>query len=174
MATHSAFLGYLLWLLVGVFGVHRFYFGKRTTAVLYFVTAAAASAGGLVYLFGTRGTALVYAPIAAGIVFLAWLVDLFLIPRMKKQVSGRYQYGRYSYATGWLLLVFLGLFGAHHFYVGNYRRGVLYLLTLGLLGIGVIYDYFTFNDTLSDRNEQWISGEPGYSFSTRSPYESAI
>jgi TM2 domain-containing membrane protein YozV len=136
MATHSAFIGYLLWLLLGIFGVHRFYFGKRTTGVLYALTAGFAGVG--------------------------WLVDLFLIPRMKGQVSGRYQYGRYNYAIGWLLLVVLGVFGAHQFYVGRWKKGLLYLCTLGLLGFGVIYDIFTFNDTLSERNEQWISGEAAY------------
>lgn len=134
MATHSAFLGYLLWLLLGILGVHRFYFGKRTSAVLYFFTA--------------------------GFLLVGWLIDLFLIPGMKKEVSGRYQYGRYNYAVGWALLVSLGLFGAHHFYVGRWQRGLLYLCTLGLFGVGVIYDYFTFNDFMSDRNEEWISGEP--------------
>jgi TM2 domain-containing membrane protein YozV len=133
MATHSAVFGYLLWFVFGIFGVHRFYFGKRTTGVLYFFTAGFACVG--------------------------WLIDLFLIPNMKREVAGRYQPGRYNYALGWLLLLVLGVFGAHHFYVGNWKKGLLYLLTLGLLGIGVLYDIFMFNDVLSERNEEWISGE---------------
>ncbi|MFE3825927.1 MMPL family transporter [Streptomyces sp. NPDC059092] len=36
----------------------------------------------------------------------------------------------------------LGLFGAHHFYLGRTRRGVLYLCTVGLLGIGWLIDPF--------------------------------
>ncbi len=39
-----------------------------------------------------------------------------------------------------LLSIFLGVFGIHRFYVGKTGTGILYLLTGGLLGIGVIYD----------------------------------
>ena len=39
-----------------------------------------------------------------------------------------------------LLLLFLGWTGAHKFYVGKIGMGILYLLTGGLLGIGVIVD----------------------------------
>ena len=40
-----------------------------------------------------------------------------------------------------LLCFFLGLFGAHKFYEGEAGMGVLYLLTLGLFGIGVVIDF---------------------------------
>ena len=40
-----------------------------------------------------------------------------------------------------LLCFFLGAFGAHKFYEGKILFGVIYLLTGGLLGIGVIVDF---------------------------------
>lgn len=39
-----------------------------------------------------------------------------------------------------LLCLFLGFFGAHKFYQGKKGMGVLYLCTVGLFGIGVMFD----------------------------------
>ena len=40
------------------------------------------------------------------------------------------------------LCFFLGVVGGHKFYEGKAGMGVLYLLTLGLCGIGVLIDFF--------------------------------
>lgn len=45
-----------------------------------------------------------------------------------------------SYGTYFLLTVFGGVFGLHHFYVGNVGRGLLYLCTMGLCGLGWMGD----------------------------------
>jgi TM2 domain-containing membrane protein YozV len=52
----------------------------------------------------------------------------------------------------WILLTFLGFFGIHRFYMGKYVTGILYLLTAGLAGIGVLYDYWTLNEQVSEVN----------------------
>lgn len=45
-----------------------------------------------------------------------------------------------SKTTALLLCIFLGMIGAHHFYVGRIGMGLLYLFTAGLFGIGWIVD----------------------------------
>lgn len=48
-----------------------------------------------------------------------------------------------SVGVAYLLLIVLGVFGGHQFYLGKIGRGVAYLLTFGFLGIGVLIDLFT-------------------------------
>ena len=107
--THSTLVGYLFWIF-GFTGAHRFFFGKPLTGALWFFTG--------------------------GLLLVGWLIDIFFIPSMADEADRRYADGRYDYNLAWLLLVFLGVFGAHRFYLGKYFTAVLYLLTGGLLGIG--------------------------------------
>ncbi|MGJ8673051.1 NINE protein [Rubritalea sp.] len=125
--THSKAIGYILWIF-GFTGAHRFYYGKPITGVIWFFTAG---------LFG-----------------IGWFIDLFLIPSMDKQCDFRYQSGNIDYNIAWILQTFLGLFGAHRFYMGKIGTGLIWLLTGGIFGIGYIYDFFTLNEQISERNSQ--------------------
>lgn len=42
--------------------------------------------------------------------------------------------------TAFFLCLFLGCLGAHKFYEGKTGRGILYIFTLGLFGVGVLID----------------------------------
>ncbi len=123
--THSKAVGYILWIF-GFTGAHRFYFGKPVTGTIWLFTA--------------------------GLFLIGWLVDLFLIPSMSRNAARRYTPGRYDYTAAWLLLTFLGFLGAHRFYLGKIGTGLLYLFTAGLLGIGIIYDFWTLNGQVSALN----------------------
>ena len=48
-----------------------------------------------------------------------------------------------SKGVAYLLLIFLGVIGAHRFYIGKVGTGLIYLFTFGLFGVGVFIDLFT-------------------------------
>ncbi len=125
--THSIAIGYILWLF-GFTGSHRFYYGKQITGVIWFFT------------FGLLG--------------IGWLIDLLLIPGMDEQADQKYEAGPIDYNTAWLLLTFLGFFGVHRFYMGKIATGLLYLISGGLFGIGILYDFLSLNGQVSELNEQ--------------------
>lgn len=123
--SHSLVLGYALWLL-GITGAHRFYYGKPVTGTLWFFTL--------------------------GLCGIGWLVDAFLIPSMDRAADRRYQKGPINYSVAWLLLTYLGVFGIHRFYMGKILSGLLYLCTGGFFLIGIVYDFWTLNGQIAERN----------------------
>lgn len=126
--THSKAIGYLLWIF-GFLGSHRFYYGKPITGTIWFFTL--------------------------GLLGIGWLIDLFLIPGMDRAADQRYAHGEHSYNVAWILLTFLGLFGIHRFYLGKIITGLIYLLTAGLFGLGILYDFWTLNEQVAEKN-RWI------------------
>jgi TM2 domain-containing membrane protein YozV len=123
--THSIPVGYLLWIF-GFTGSHRFYYGKPITGVLYFCTF--------------------------GLLMVGWVIDFFLIPRMERESAQRFAPGPYNYSVAWLLLTFLGVFGAHRFYLGKWITGVIWLCTGGFFLMGYLFDFLTINGLVSERN----------------------
>ncbi len=120
--THTPVMGYILWVF-GFLGAHRFYYGKPISGTIYFFTL--------------------------GLFFIGWLVDLFLIPSMNRDADIRFHEGAIDYNLSWVLLTFLGLLGIHRFYMGKWISGIIYLLTGGICGLGIIYDFWTLNDQIS-------------------------
>lgn len=54
--------------------------------------------------------------------------------------------------TAYLLLIFLGAFGAHRFYLNKAGTGVLFMITFGGLGIWWIVDLFTLGEQVKKYN----------------------
>jgi TM2 domain-containing membrane protein YozV len=107
---------------------HRFYYGRPISGTIWFFTL--------------------------GLLGIGWLIDLFLIPGMDRDADLRYQAGPIDYSIAWLLLTFLGVFGIHRFYLGKVFTGLLYLFTGGLVGLGVLYDFWTLNGQISEVNHR--------------------
>lgn len=128
--THSVIIGYLLWIF-GFLGAHRFYYGKQFSGTIYFFTL--------------------------GLLFIGWIIDLFLIPSLNNNADKRYNRGPIDYSIGWLLLTFTGLLGIHRMYMGKWISGLIYLVTLGLFGVGYIYDLWTLNEQISEINGNALS-----------------
>lgn len=125
--THSKFVGYILWIF-GIFGAHRFYYGRPITGTIWFLTL--------------------------GLLFIGWIIDLFLIPGMDRKADRKYKSGPIDYTVAWALQTFVGILGLHRFYMGKWVTGIIWLLTGGLVGFGVIYDYWTLNEQISERNSE--------------------
>ena len=124
-STHSVLIGYLLWIF-GFMGSHRFYYGKQISGVIWFFTL--------------------------GLLFIGWIIDLFLIPSMEREADFKFVPGPVDYNIAWILLTFLGLLGIHRIYMGKVITGILYLLTGALLGVGLLYDFLTLNEQISEIN----------------------
>ena len=60
--------------------------------------------------------------------------------------------------VAYLLWFFFGVLGIHHFYLGKTGRGVLWLLTGGLLGVGLLVDLFTLPSQVRQVNSQRAMG----------------
>jgi TM2 domain-containing membrane protein YozV len=129
--THLMVVGYILWIF-GFMGAHRFYFGKPVSGTIWFFTL--------------------------GLLGIGWLIDLFLIPGMDRNASLRYQSGPLDYTLAWIFLTFLGAFGIHRFYMEKWISGIIYLLTFGLFGLGVLYDFCTLNGQIDAANRFKVAG----------------
>jgi TM2 domain-containing membrane protein YozV len=71
---------------------------------------------------------------------------------MERSADLRYSSGSKSYTVSWVLLTFLGIFGIHRFYLGKWITGLIWLLTGGLLLLGLLYDLWTLNEQVDDIN----------------------
>lgn len=123
--SHSLLMGYLLWIL-GFLGAHRFYYGRPISGTIWFFTL--------------------------GLLGVGWVLDLFLMPFLARNARDRYRDGEVNYDLSWVLLTFLGIFGAHRLYLGKFPTAILYFFTGGLFGLGILYDYWTLNEQVSEVN----------------------
>ena len=126
-STHSLLFGYLT-LIFGFLGSHRFYYGRPVSGTVWFFTL--------------------------GLLGIGWIIDFFLLPGMDREADIRFEPGPLDYNVAWLLLTFLGVLGLHRFYMRKWISGLVYLLTGGLFGFGILYDFWTLNDQVHLQNAE--------------------
>jgi len=115
---------YLTWFPLGLLGLHHYYLRRPLWGVAYTFT------------FGIFG--------------IGWLIDACRLPSLVRQTNERLARERYEtnqrhaqLCEAYILGVTpAGIFGAHHFYLGNCGFGVFYVFTLGGAGLGWIVDWF--------------------------------
>lgn len=128
---------YILGIPFGLFGAHHFYLGRKVFGIIYACTLG---------LFG-----------------LGYIYDLI---RMRWLVAHTNRYGsERKMVTDCYLICFLGgLFGAHHFYLGNKKLGIFYLCTLGVFGVGWIVDLLRMRYLVQDYNSHTVEKSLGTAY----------
>lgn len=107
--THHIAIAYLLCILFGPLGLHRYFYDRKVTATLYYFSAAGLGLG--------------------------WLFDLLTLHKLlarKFAAESLYSPGEKSYNVVWLLYVFLGWTGAHYFYVKQSKDGLAVGICFGI------------------------------------------
>lgn len=93
---------------------------------------------------------------------LGWLLDFCRLPAMVRKANAniammkkgiRVEEPSYSVCDAYTLAIPLGIFGLHHFYLGNTRRGLLFLCTVGVFGLGWLADLFQMPLIVSEANK---------------------
>ncbi|XP_059157171.1 uncharacterized protein LOC131941724 isoform X2 [Physella acuta] len=111
---------YTMWFPFGLIGFHQYYLGNYAWGAVYTCTLG---------LFG-----------------IGWLIDLFRIPSLVKTSNERMQSNVYydqekNLCLAYVLALTTGYLGGHHYYLNRPIWGVLYTFTLGLMGMGWVYDW---------------------------------
>lgn len=109
---------------LGIFGAYHYYLGNIKLGLIYTFT------------FGIFG--------------IGWIVDLFRMSTLVRKA----RLDKKSVGTSYIMAMPpFGLFGAHHYYLGNYFLGILYTCTLGIFTIGWIVDLFRMKDLVKASND---------------------
>ena len=135
MTSNKLWVAYGLWLVFGFFGIHHMYLNRWGHCALY------------LSLWITVPQTFPYA-IYLIVLAVYWIIDAFRMPLLVAKCNNDFsnsklsKYSRYNYLFDiyqmWLPPCCFA--GYHHFYVGNYFVGFVYLFTFGGFGIGWIID----------------------------------
>jgi len=119
----------------GLLGVQHYYLGRYLVGLYYTFT------------FGGLG--------------VAWFMDCCRIPSLVKEYNEslfKGVSGKKRLDDAYMYLVPFGFLGFHHFYLHRYGWGLLYMFSLGLLGVGWLIDIFRLPILVKEFNEAVTEG----------------
>jgi TM2 domain-containing membrane protein YozV len=125
---------YALWIL-DIFGVAQFYMKRN--------------GWGLFYLFSGGGFGM---GILADLIRFPYIVQEYNLYKTSSEVAKKQE--KFSLGDAYILLVPFGLFGAHHFYLRDYKTGFLYFFTVGLFGLGFLADFVRLPRYVHEANQR--------------------
>lgn len=131
LSSKSRLIALILVILLGALGIHRFYVGKKKSAILYLLTLGFVGIGiicDLILIIKGRFT-------DSNEKILSYWIDANFIKGNEIKISSK------SRLVVTLLSGLLGTLGIHRFYLGKVGTGILYLLTGGIFGIGAFVDF---------------------------------
>ncbi|XP_071941122.1 uncharacterized protein [Antedon mediterranea] len=139
--TKSLLDAYILLIPLGFFGAHHFYLRRPGWGVLYLFT------------FGLLG--------------LGWLLDIFRMPNLVQNANNKDIYGetstqKFDLLDTWVIgfCPITGLLGFHHYRLGRIGWGLLYTFTLGLFGLGWLFDNFRMPLLVKRANIEALENNP--------------
>jgi len=126
----KTFDAYLLWLPpFGLLGAHQFHLNRVAFGWLYFCTLG---------MFG-----------------IGWLSDFIRMINLVQTANNPEMQTKIKTFDAYLLWIPpFGILGFHHFFLGDYNRGLLYLCSFGILGMGWLYDLFKLRHYVKLQNEK--------------------
>jgi TM2 domain-containing membrane protein YozV len=74
---------------------------------------------------------------------------------MDREADLTYKSGAINYNVAWALLTFFGILGIHRIYMGKIVTGIIYFFSGGLFGVGLLYDFITLNEQISQIQRTW-------------------
>ncbi|XP_059169263.1 uncharacterized protein LOC131951020 [Physella acuta] len=134
----NIYTAYLYCITGGFFGIHHWYLNRSPWSVGY--------------------------QLSLGVFGLGWVLDLirmpWLVSRANDEIIGKRSPETLVLEEAYLLWLTLGLLGAHNFYLNRPGWGVLYIFTLGFLGIGWLIDAVRIPKLVKDYNEELTPPSP--------------